>query len=61
MKKAEPKPDIHFRLTAGDYRFLQQVAERMDRSMSYLIEKIIKEWIEAAKKEPPLENKEQEK
>jgi predicted transcriptional regulator len=56
MKKTAPKPaakpDIHFRLTAEDYRFLQQVAERMDRSMSYLIEKIIREWIEAAKKEP---------
>ena len=40
------RPDIHFRISAKDYRHLQGVAKAMDRSVSYLIEKIVKEWIE---------------
>ena len=55
MKKAAPPkpprqpkelPDIHFRITAAEYRHLQAVAKSMDRSVAYLIAKIVREWIE---------------
>ena len=52
MKKAEPKqgeprlPSIHFRITATEYRHLQAVAKAMDRSVAYLITKIVREWLE---------------
>ena len=58
-KPPHPKPDIHFRISRADYEHLQRVAKVMDRSVSYLIEKIVKEWIanqgsafETEKKEP---------
>lgn len=51
--KAEPKaprepnplPDVHFRITASEYRHLQAVARNMDRSVAYLITKIVREWL----------------
>lgn len=45
--KKAPKPDVHFRISRAEYEHLQRVAKAMDRSVSYLIEKIVKEWIAA--------------
>jgi hypothetical protein len=53
VKKPPPKPDIHFRVTSADYQYLQEVAKAMDRSVSYLIERIVKEWIAGHGKAKP--------
>lgn len=52
MKKPPIKPDIHFRISAAHYKYLQEMAKQMDRSISYLIEKIVKEWVETHAQEP---------
>ena len=41
------KPDIHFRLSRSNYEHLQRVAQAMDRSVAWLIEKIVNDWITA--------------
>lgn len=47
MKKQPPaKPDIHFRISSAHYKYLQEIAKQRDRSISYLIEQIVKEWVE---------------
>jgi len=46
MKRKEERPDIHFRITRKEYQHLQAVAKAMDRSVSFLIAKIVHEWIE---------------
>jgi len=46
QRPPNPLPDIHFRITAAEYRHLQAVAKAMDRSVAYLIAKIVREWIE---------------
>jgi hypothetical protein len=50
--KNNPKPDIHFRITKQQYKYLQSVAKAMDRSTAYLIAKIVTEWIEASQGAP---------
>lgn len=51
-KETEKKPYIHFRVTAEEYRYLRDVAEAMDRSVSYLMASIIRDWIAKQKGEP---------
>jgi len=46
QRPPNPLPDIHFRITAAEYRHLQAVAKAMDRSVAYLIAKIVREWLE---------------
>lgn len=53
MKKQEKRPDIHFRITDEKYQYLVAVAAAMDRSVSYLIEHIVNEWIDRHKSEEP--------
>lgn len=45
-RPANPLPDVHFRITAAEYRQLQAVARNLDRSVAYLITKIVREWLE---------------
>lgn len=52
MKKGSPrirKPDVHFRLTTEQHKYLQAAAKAQDRSVSYLIAQIVGEWIEKSK------------
>jgi hypothetical protein len=42
-------PDIHFRIPKEEYKHLQDVAETMDRPVSYLIAEIVREWVKKSR------------
>jgi len=48
-----PQPDIHFRVSRDEYRQLQAVAEKLDRSIAYLMTQIVKDWLNNQKAVTP--------
>ena len=50
------KLDIHCRLTPSQYAEIKRIAKEMDRSVNYLVRKIVRDWLihEAPKHDPNL-------
>ena len=50
MTKKIDNPDIHFRVPRAASDHLQETAREMDRSVSWLVAKIVMDWIASQRK-----------
>jgi hypothetical protein len=46
-RKQPALADIHFRVTPAEFKQLQAYADKMDRSLSYLITKVVRDWMKS--------------